>query len=248
MSIHATVNPDLSVVVLCYRAGEYVRDFVAELKEELGGSGVEDYELVLVGNYWSGTDDRTPIVVQDLAGRDARIVCCVEPKKGGMGWDMRAGLNLATGNYIAVIDGDGQMPASDVTAVYAKIRKENLDVVKTFRLTRGDSFRRKMISGVYNLVFRFMFPGLNARDINSKPKIISQCAYDRMDLRSNDWFIDAEIMLEVRHHKMTFGEIPTEFLELGRRRSFISVAAVAEFLRNLILYRIREFKRPRRDN
>ena len=51
--------PELSVVVLCYRAQEGLRLVVEPLHEELVSSGVP-YELVLVANYWQGTADETP--------------------------------------------------------------------------------------------------------------------------------------------------------------------------------------------
>ena len=35
-----------------------------------------------------------------------------------MGWDARMGLLAATGDTIALIDGDGQMPAKDIIRVH----------------------------------------------------------------------------------------------------------------------------------
>ena len=104
-----------------------------------------------------------------------------------MGWDMRSGLESADGNFIAVIDGDGQMPAKDIIRVYKKIKEEDLDFVKTFREERFDNFWRKTISFNYNLIFKILFPGLAAKDVNSKPKIFTRHFFDRLDLVSDDW-------------------------------------------------------------
>jgi hypothetical protein len=64
-----------------------------------------------------------------------------------------------------------------------------------------------------------------------------------MTLQSSDWFIDAEIMIQARGLGLRVGETETEFLGLTGRRSFITMAAVFEFLRNLLRYRILEFRR-----
>ena len=68
--------------------------------------------------------------VLELAKSNPRIISVVEKKDGMMGWDMRSGLAAATGKYISVIDGDGQMPVEDLARVYQKIKNENYDLVK----------------------------------------------------------------------------------------------------------------------
>ena len=137
---------DLSVVILCYRAAEAVRPFVSKTHAVLTEAGIEEYELVLVGNYVEGTPDSTPEVVAALAGEDARIRYVAKPKAGMMGWDMRCGLELARGRHIAVIDGDGQMPVEDLVRVYRVIEVDDLDLVKTYRLRRGDGWQRRTLS------------------------------------------------------------------------------------------------------
>jgi glycosyltransferase involved in cell wall biosynthesis len=230
------------VVVLCYRAGEAVRAIVAGIVTALTDSGVVNYELVLVGNYLEGTGDVTPQVVRDLAAHEPRIVCCATVKRGMMGWDMRSGLELATGDCLAVIDGDGQVLAADLARVYQKLRSGGFDFVKAARVHRGDGLLRKMISVVFNTLFHVLFPGLRVRDVNAKPKVMTRTAYERLALRSDDWFIDAEMMIQARRLGFKVGEVETEFLALTGRRSFINAPTIWQFLVNLCRYRFREFR------
>lgn len=237
------MNPDLSVVVLCYRSGDEARTYAESLRTALLEAGIENYQLVLVGNYLSGSDDPTPGTVRRLAAGDPRIVCSAVAKQGMMGWDMRTGLALATGECLAVIDGDGQVLATDVVRVYRLLIDQGLDLAKTYRTRRGDGLLRKAFSLVFNGLFHVLFPGLAARDVNAKPKILTRMAYERLTLISDDWFIDAEIMIQARRLRFRFGEVETSFLGLTGRRSFINLAAVAQFLRNLLRFRLREFRR-----
>ena len=235
--------PELSVVVLCYRSGGAARSFAARIGAVLVDSGIHNYQLVLVGNFIAGSGDPTPDVVRELAAGDTRIVCSALAKEGMMGWDMRSGLALATGACLAIIDGDNQVPVVDLVRIYRLLFEQRLDLAMTYRRRRGDGIKRKLLSSVFNGIFHVLFPGLAVRDINSKPKILTRSAYERLTLKSDDWFIDSEILLQARSLGFRIGEIETEFLGLLGRRSFVKTAAVIEFLYNLLRYRIREFRR-----
>ena len=155
-----------------------------------------------------------------------------------MGWDMRSGLEAATGRHIAVIDGDGQMPMSDVIKVYRVLQVGKYDLVKTFRAQRQDGWYRRTISGFYNFLFRLLYPAAHVfRDINSKPKVMTRDAYQKIQLVSNDWFTDAEIMIEALKHDLSVGEVSTVFYKNERRGTFVPFSALYEFLSNLIYYR-----------
>ena len=235
-------SPNLSVVVLAYRSAETISPFVDSLIACLEADE-PDWELVLVGNYFADTGDTTPLVVADLARRNSRILAVTRQKQGMMGWDMQSGLEAATGKVIAVIDGDGQMPAKDVIRVYKKLQENNLDLAKTYRAQRDDGTYRRIISTVYNALFQALFPGLNSRDINSKPKVMTRSAYSKMNLRSDGWFIDAEIMIQARRMRLNIGEIETVFHSIDSRPSFVKPLSILEFLANLVWYRVLEFFR-----
>jgi len=228
------------VVVLAYRSASTIEGFVASLVTSLDEEKI-DWEIILVGNYFEGTGDQTAEVVQRISDRNPRIKPVVHVKEGMMGWDMKSGLRAATGKKMAVIDGDGQMPCTDVIRVYNLMVEKGYDLVKTVRIKRSDGLYRMSISTVYNLLFKVMFPGINAWDINSKPKIMTRELYQKMNLESNGWFIDAEIMIIARRLKMEIGEIETTFHSIDSRPSFVKPLAILEFLANLIWYRIKEF-------
>ena len=233
-------SPDISVVVLAYRSASTIEGFVASLVTSLEEEKI-DWEIILVGNYFEGAGDQTPEVVQRISDRNPRIKTVVKVKEGMMGWDMKSGLQAATGKKMAVIDGDGQMPCTDVVRVYNLMIKKGYDLVKTVRIKRSDGLYRMSISTVYNLLFKVMFPGINAWDINSKPKIITRELYQKMNLESNGWFIDAEIMIIARRLKIVIGELESTFHSINSRPSFVKPLALLDFLVNLIWYRIKEF-------
>jgi len=228
----------LSVVILCYRSGPAIVRFVEQVENHVKES-TPNYELVLVANYIEESNDTTREHVLKIAEANPKCKVLCKPKQGMMGWDMRLGMDAATGAYICVIDGDGQFPIESIAACYAEIITGKYDLVKTYRIKRGDGVYRKTISWVYNMFFRILFPGINFKDANSKPKILTREAYQKMDLKSDDWFIDAEIMLNVRDQHMRFYELPVEFFELEGRTSFVKPSAILEFIKNLVRHRLR---------
>jgi glycosyltransferase involved in cell wall biosynthesis len=238
---------ELSIIILCYCSGEAVVDFVAQT-ELLVQSLTKDYEIILVGNYIEGDNDCTKEVVSRLAADNSRCKALCLPKKGMMGWDMRLGLEAAVGSYLCVIDGDGQFPIESIATCYQEIKTGKYDLVKTYRANRLDGIYRTLVSRTYNIVFNILFPGLGSVDVNSKPKMLTRRAYEQMDISSDDWFVDAEIMLNIRRHHMDFHEFPVEFGSLSGRSSFVKFRAIIEFVVNLIVYRLKEFKKSKNES
>lgn len=233
-------SPDISVVVLCYKEGLAAKNFIEELKKSLEERRIS-YELIPVANNYPGEEigDPTPGVLKDLT----RKYPCIRPvcvtKKGGFGWDVRSGLSLASGRTIAFIDGDGQMPAADVLRVYDALLESNCDMAQTFRVKRSDNLQRIFISRIYNVLAKILFPKISIFDMNSKPKIFTRQALNKLNLKSDDWFIDAEIVIQAANLGFTIAQVPTIFHKSRGRPSYVKLPAIFEFLKNLIRYRFK---------
>jgi len=228
-------EPYFSLVVLCYRSGPSIIPFVEKMQQALSRCNFTS-ELVLVGNYVEGSDDETPQVIAGLAKTMTNVRTVIRPKEGMMGWDMRMGLDAARGTYIGVIDGDGQFPPESIIACLLKAELENLDLTKTYRVLRDDGLHRRIVSWVYNALFKLLF-GFAVRDINSKPKIIRGDKYPLLHLKSDDWFADAELIIRARELGFRIGETPVHFKANETRGSFVKPAAIFEFTANLLKYR-----------
>ena len=232
---------EISVVVLCYKAGKDIIKFIDCIYSR-GCERKIEFEIILVANYWPKENDITPEIVNRYALNKINCLVVSLPKRGMMGWDMRSGLEKASGRVIVVIDGDTQFEPNLVFWVYDKLRTDNLDLCKTYRVDREDGIYRKFISNIFNIFFMLLFPvkkyKKEYRDINSKPKAILNSAYRKMNLKADDWFIDAEIMLQARNLKLKIGSFPISFYK-SERESFVKPIAIIEFIKNLVHYWIR---------
>jgi glycosyltransferase involved in cell wall biosynthesis len=235
--------PELSAVILCYRAGENLRRVAAGFHAELTASGVP-FELILVANY-DDPADSTPALAAEFATKHEGVKALTEPKQGAMGWDMRRGLEAASGSFLIVIDGDEQNPFEDVLRAYRLLIESGADLVKGRRAERFDGPLRHLVSVVYNALFLLLFRTRGLWDINGKPKGLRRPAYDQLKLSAGDWFIDAEMVLQARDLGLKIKELPVVFHQNQARRSFVRSEAVLEFLRNMT--RVRLGRSGRRD-
>lgn len=236
--MNAVPSPELSAIVLCYRAGESIGAVIEPLYALLESSGIP-FELVLVANYWPHQNDPTPEIARRFASAHTHVVVLEREKQGGMGWDMRSGLQAARGSTLVVIDGDAQNPVEDVLRMYELLRDTGAGLGKGRRQNRGDGLYRSVISWVYNALFLLLFRTWGLWDINGKPKGLTRSTYDQLRLESNDWFVDAELVLAARRRGLRIAELPVVFLENKERSSFVRVSSILEFILHMARYRMR---------
>src|SRR5436309_3347304 len=67
-----------------------------------------------------------------------------------------------------------------------------------------------------------------------------------LNLESDDWCADAEIMIRAKQAGLSIGEIPVHFALNETRSSFVKPRAIFEFAANLIRYRFGNRKSPLR--
>jgi dolichol-phosphate mannosyltransferase len=96
----------LSVVVPCFNEADVLARTYARLREALAGEG-DALELVFVDD---GSTDGTWEKLRELARADARIVAVRLSRNFGHQYALSAGLDLASGEHVAVIDADLQDP------------------------------------------------------------------------------------------------------------------------------------------
>jgi glycosyltransferase involved in cell wall biosynthesis len=229
--------PELSVVLLCYRAEAELARVAGALHAELETAGVP-YELVLVANYWPGRGDPTPKYAQAFAEEHPNSVVVAGPKHGDMGFDLRSGLEAATGAHLVYLDGDGQVPPAAALDVYRSLKRSGANVAKGRRHLREDGSVRSITSLGFNVLFRILFGTRGLWDVNGQPKGLTRAAYDRLDLRTDDWFTDAEILLKARAAGLQIVEVPVHFLAKRAEGSHVGVDTVWEFLVNMIRWRL----------
>lgn len=228
--------PELSVVIPFYNEEGNAEVVIMDLEKTLRKKGV-DYEIVAVNN---GSFDRTGPILENLKSSRMRIVTI--KNNIGFGYGILKGLEAAKGKYVGYMWGDNQIPSEVVGEVFSKLLKEDLDLCKIRRTARDYGFFRKLESGAYNRIFMVTLFGKISYDINGSPKIMKRRLYERMNLKSKDWFIDTEVMGKAKRLGARIGEIEVVYNKRGKGKSKVKFYVAMEFLKNLVKFRLNGFK------
>ncbi|HSG66751.1 MAG TPA: glycosyltransferase family 2 protein, partial [Gammaproteobacteria bacterium] len=136
----------LSVVVPLYNEEESVELLHRRIHEALQDSGLE-YEILFVDD---GSRDRTLEIAAAITARDPRLKVIEFRANYGQTPAMAAGLDHASGEVIATMDGDLQNDPRDIPAMFREM-DERTDMVVGWRKNRQDKLlTRKVPSWVAN--------------------------------------------------------------------------------------------------
>ena len=121
----------ISIVVPCYNEEESLSYFYEEVNNVFKSMDIE-LELLLVND---GSSDKTLEVIKSLTN-DKRVKYISFSRNFGKEAAMWAGLNMATGDYVTIMDSDLQDPPKLLPEMLRLIKEEGYDIVGTRRVTR----------------------------------------------------------------------------------------------------------------
>jgi glycosyltransferase involved in cell wall biosynthesis len=140
-------QPLLSVVITVYNEEDNIQPLLQATYAALAGM---DYEVILVED---GSSDRTVAEVKKYANIRTKLL--IFNRNHGQTTALAAGIDQATGQYIATMDGDLQNDPTDIPGMLQKAMDEDWDVVAGRRANRQDGFvLRKIPSKIANWVIR----------------------------------------------------------------------------------------------
>jgi glycosyltransferase involved in cell wall biosynthesis len=140
-------KPLLSVVITVYNEEDNIQPLLKATYAALSGM---DYEVILVED---GSTDRTVAEVKKYANTRTKLV--IFNRNYGQTTALAAGIDQASGEYIATMDGDLQNDPTDLPGMLQKAMDEEWDVVAGRRANRKDGFiLRKIPSKIANWIIR----------------------------------------------------------------------------------------------
>jgi glycosyltransferase involved in cell wall biosynthesis len=198
---------ELSVVIPVMNEEDNIAPLFNAVRESLKGL---DYEIILADD---GSTDATAKKILEYADERTRFV---ELRKNyGQSTAMTAGIDHATGKFIALLDGDLQNDPADIPFMLQKLKDENWDVVAGNRKNRQDGiFFRKIPSKIANAIIRRM-TGVYIKDYGCTLKVFRREIAEDLGLYGElHRFIPVLAKLQgaritqvdVKHHARKFGK------------------------------------------
>jgi len=223
-----------SIVIPAHNEAENLSVLLPRLYASLSSLSA-DFEMLVINN---ASTDNTDRVVRAYAQTMSQLRCINEPTLG-YGRAVLAGLQKTEGEYIGIMRSDNQEKPEDLCRMFTEIQKKNLSFYKGVRTHRmNDGVDRVIISFFYNILFKLLF-GLQSRDLNATPKIFTREFLNAARLESEDWFIDAEMVIKAEKLGYAVGETDVAYLPRLNGKSKVRLRHVFEFLSNMLKWHSR---------
>lgn len=123
----------ISVIIPCYNEEESLPHFIKEMSKVMNEMKKVKFELIFVND---GSKDRTLEILKDMSKEDKRVKYIDMSRNFGKEAAMLAGLEMSSGDYVAIMDADLQDPPSLLMEMYKGIKEEGYDCVGLRRVTR----------------------------------------------------------------------------------------------------------------
>lgn len=134
----------ISVIVPCYNEEESLPIFYKEITKVIKKMGNVEFELLFIND---GSKDNTSNILRSLSKKDKRVRYISLSRNFGKEGGMYAGLENATGDFVAIMDADMQDPPSMIKEMYRSIKEEGYDCVALYSPNHKDyGFIRKVFT------------------------------------------------------------------------------------------------------
>jgi polyisoprenyl-phosphate glycosyltransferase len=137
----------LSIVIPCFNEEACLDELhrrVSAIAQSVAGT---DHEIVLIND---GSSDKSWTAMQRIAATDPNLVAINLSRNHGHQLALTAGLDLARGDHILILDADLQDPPELLPDMLATMRDTGADVVYAVRRARaGESFAKKASAAIF---------------------------------------------------------------------------------------------------
>ena len=222
--------PSLSVVIPMYNEEGYVERSVAAARAVLEEMG-SDWEIVIVDD--ASTDGTGPRADR-LAAADRRVRVIHNPVNRRLGGTLRAGYAAATKDLVFYTDADLPVDFGQLPRAVRLLEYQHADLLAGYRFDRtSEGLHRALYTIGYHVVIRLLF-GLRIRDVNFAFKLFRRSLLQRIELKSEGSFIDAELLLRARKAGAVMIQLGLDYFPRTRGPSKLSsVGVIAAILREM---------------
>lgn len=141
---------EISIVIPVYNEGDPLRILCARLNEVLEQLAI-DYEVILIDDR---SRDHSWAVMKELAASNKQIKIARLSRNFGQHNALTAGLSMAVGQYVVMMDCDQQDNPEDIRKLYGKIKESGAKIVYAKRKKRQDGLFKRLSSRVFNYILQ----------------------------------------------------------------------------------------------
>jgi dolichol-phosphate mannosyltransferase len=224
----------LSIVIPAYNEERFIGTLLEQIRAvDLGPLGVSK-QVIVVDDH---SKDRTPEIVAGFP----EVIFQRLPQNGGKGQAVRAGMALATGDYLIIQDADLEYDPQDYVPMMQAMLDGRGDVVYGSRYMNRGRHERQSLSaylGGRSLSFvGLVFTGKYLTDTVTALKLFPRELIPSLQLRTSGFELDHEITAKILARGLKIVEVPVSYhprtreegKKIGLRDWFIALRTFARF-------------------
>lgn len=123
MEVASRNNPKVSIIVPIYNVERYLRQCLDSIVNQT----LKDIEIICVND---GSTDSSPDIIAEYMNKDPRVKV-ITKSNSGYGHSMNMGFDMASGEYIGIVESDDYADSQMFETLYQIASKNMLDVVKS---------------------------------------------------------------------------------------------------------------------
>ena len=139
----------ISAVIACYKDSRSIPILHERLTKVFRQTG-NDYEIIFVND---ASPDNDYEVIKNLCEKDAHVLGISHSRNFGSQSAFMSGMEIASGNAVVLMDGDGQDPP-EIIADFVKKWEEGYEIVYGQRTKRDASFYMQFLYKLFYRIFR----------------------------------------------------------------------------------------------
>ena len=240
MTASAQPLDSISAVLPAFNEEENIEAAATRMAEVLRSLPLSDWEVIIVND---GSLDNTGAIADRLAAGDSRIRVFHHNPNLGYAAALKTGFSNSKHKLLFFTDSDNQFDVREISRLIPLIR--DVDIVCGFRIYRFDPLTRLVLSWGFNLLVRIVFR-IKVRDIDCAFKLFRREVFDRVEIQSKKFFVNAEVLAKAKYYGFTMCEVGVRHYPRPAGRSTVRPSHVPSTLAELARIWIEIHSKPRR--
>ena len=197
------IKKKISLVIPIYNEEKLIEKNIEKINFFLS-KNFRKFEIIVVE---SGSTDKSLYICKKMEKKYKNLKLIVEKKRNGFGAALKKGFKLSSGNIISLFTIDFPFDLKH----YLKVPRllEEYDCVLSYRINDDRSLFRKFQSNIFNIVAKRLL-SLKVKNINSALKVYKSNFIKKLNIKSNGWLIDTEIVFNIQKKNLNIIEIPVQ--------------------------------------
>jgi glycosyltransferase involved in cell wall biosynthesis len=204
-----TINHGVEVTLAlpAYNEENNILKVLAESKDVLEKLG-RTWEIIVIDNH---SNDQTPDLVKAYMKNEPRVRLVVHDENRLYSGSCTTALRESKGQYVAIMDSDGQFVAADLPAFIGKL-ENGANFVIGWRRKRYDPAMRLMTSAVFNLLGKFWL-GYPFHDLNCGIRMFDRRFIEAAVIRHRINMANPEFYVRAKLARLSLDECEVQHFE-----------------------------------